>query len=120
MHSSLGQAPRSHIRVWAAVGVPLALGVLELTHPTWTDGSVSQAVVSAGAWWIPLHLLLLVGYVALALTLWPQTLGSTVCRVLLVAFAVCNTAFLVIDGLVGWQPGGEQPGLRPTACGIVR
>ncbi len=109
MHASLGPFPRSHLRVWAAVGVPLALGVLQLTHPTWTDGSVSHAVVAAGAWWIPLHVLLLVGYVALALTLWPETLGSRVCRALLVAFVVCNTAFLVIDGLVVGSLAGSNP-----------
>jgi len=88
---------RSSVGVWVAVGVPLALGVLQLTHPTWTDSSVSEAVIDAGAWWIPLHVLLIAGYVALALTLWPSGL---VARALLLAFVVCNTAFLAVDGLV--------------------
>lgn len=101
MGSSLGvhlHLPLSRrARAWAAVGVPLVLAILELSHPTWTGGSVSQAVLEAGAWWIPLHVLLLLGYVGLALTLWPE---NTLSRALLAAFVVCNTAFLLVDGLV--------------------
>jgi hypothetical protein len=88
---------RPHVRAWAAVGVPLALGILQLTHPTWADGSVSQAVVEAGAWWIPLHVVLIVGYLALALTLWH---GNALARALLAAFLACNTGFLGLDGVV--------------------
>ena len=109
MHSGLGLSSRSRLRAWAAVGVPLALGVLQLTHPTWTDGSVSQAVLAAGAWWIPLHVLLLLGYVALAATLWPEGVHVSVSRALLVGFVVCNTAFLLIDGLVVGSLAGSQP-----------
>jgi hypothetical protein len=81
------------------VGVPLALGSLQLSHPTWTDGAVSQAVADAGAWWIPLHVLLMLGYVllALTLTLWPVDVVGTVG---LAAFVVSNTAFLAVDGVV--------------------
>jgi hypothetical protein len=85
------------VRVWLAVGVPLVLGILQLTHPTWVDGEVAQAVADASTWWIPLHLLLIAGYVALALSLWP---AHRVSRALLVAFLICNTAFLALDGLV--------------------
>jgi hypothetical protein len=89
--------------------VPLALGVLQLTHPTWTEGSVSQGVAAARGWWIPLHVLLLVGYVALAATLWPEGPYAAVSRALLVAFVVCNTAFLAIDGLVVGSLAASQP-----------
>jgi hypothetical protein len=86
MRPSVGRLLRTRVRDCAAVGVPLALGVLQLIHPTWTGGS-----------WIPLHALLLVGYIALALTLWPKNFLT---RVLLAAFVVCNTAFLLVDGIV--------------------
>jgi hypothetical protein len=76
--------------------VPTALAALELSHPTWSEGAVSQAVSAAGGWWLPLHLLLLVGYGALVWLLW---LPAALPRILLVVFLVCNTAFLATDGL---------------------
>ena len=76
--------------------MPLALGLLELSHPTWTDGSVAQGVAAAGHWWIPLHVALIVGYATLGWTLWPAARSA---RLLLAVFLVCNTAFLAIDGL---------------------
>jgi hypothetical protein len=72
------------------VGIPLLLGALELSHPTWTDAT------AAGDWWIPLHLLLIAGYAGLVWTLWGPSL---VPRVTLVAFLVFNTAFLAVDGV---------------------
>jgi hypothetical protein len=94
------------LRAWVAVAVPLAVGVLQLTHPTWSDGSVADAVLAAGAWWIPLHVLLIAGYVALAVTLWPPRAFG---RALLVAFLVCNTAFLAVDGLVVGSLASSNP-----------
>jgi len=100
------------VRVWMTVGVPLVLGILQLTHPTWADGEVAQAVADAGAWWIPLHLLLIAGYVALALTLWPV---HRVGRALLVAFLVCNTAFLALDGVVVGSLAPSNPSAADAA-----
>jgi hypothetical protein len=86
--------------------VPCALAALELTHPTWSEGSVSGAVGAAGGWWLPLHLLLIAGYLALVRVLWgPGVLVHAV----LVAFLVCNTAFLAIDGVAGGLLAGSDP-----------
>jgi hypothetical protein len=49
----------------AAVGVLVLLAAVEVVHPTWVGGGVAQAVVAAGAGWIPLHGLLLAGYTTL-------------------------------------------------------
>jgi hypothetical protein len=76
--------------------VPIALGALDLSHPAWRDSDVSQAVAAADGWWVPLHLLLILGYAALVRILWVP--GVFVCA-LLVAFLVCNTAFLALDGI---------------------
>jgi hypothetical protein len=78
------------------VGVPLAMGVLELTHPTWSDTSVSQGVAAAGSWWIPLHVLLIVGDGLLVRMLWTPTVVN---QVVLGGFAAASTAFLAVDGL---------------------
>src|SRR5712692_2233974 len=92
--------------------VPIALSVLELSHPSWSEGSVAQAVGAAGGWWLPLHLLLIVGYVALDRVLW---IPGVLVRAMLVAFLVCNTAYLAVDGVaVGLLAGSDQP--RPTVC----
>jgi hypothetical protein len=57
---------------------------------------VSQGVAAAGGWWLPLHLLLIVGYAALVRVLW---VPSILARAVLVVFLVCNTAFLGVDGV---------------------
>lgn len=80
----------------AAVLVPFGVGVLELSHPAWGDGSVAQAVVASGDWWIPLHLLLIAGYGLLVRCLWTP---PRLTRCLLVAFVATNTAFLALDGI---------------------
>src|SRR5438874_1711225 len=59
----------------AAVAISIALAVLELSHPTWTDGSVVEAVQAAGAWWVPLHVLLIVGYGGLVVILRRELIG---------------------------------------------
>jgi hypothetical protein len=87
------------------VAEPLALAALELSHPTWS-GEASQGVAAAGGWWIPLHVLLVVGYGVLARLLWTP---AAVARALLVLFAVCNTAFLAVDGLVVGVLAGSDP-----------
>jgi hypothetical protein len=81
----------------AVVGVPVAVAVLELSHPTWAGVSISDGVAAAGAWWIPLHLLLIVGYGVLVWILWTP---GVLARALLVLFVACSTAFLAVDGLV--------------------
>jgi hypothetical protein len=73
-----------------------ALAAVELIHPAWSEGSVSQAVAAAGSWWLPLHLLLIGGYAALVRLLWTRNVAP---RVMLAAFLVCNTTFLAIDGI---------------------
>jgi hypothetical protein len=89
----------------AALAVPIALAALEVSHPAWTDGAVAQAVTAAGAWWIPLHLLLIVGYGLLALVLWHE-IGREAggrfrraARALLAIFTLCNSAYLAVDGI---------------------
>jgi hypothetical protein len=78
------------------VAVPLALGVLELSHPTWGNASVSEGVAEAGGWWIPLHVLLVLGYGLLVWMLWTPTMTA---RLTFGVFAASNTAFLAVDGL---------------------
>jgi hypothetical protein len=76
--------------------VPIALAALELSHPTWSPGAVSPAVVAAGSWWLVLHVLVLLGYGALVWLLW---IPAILPRVALVAFLLCNSAFLGVDGI---------------------
>ena len=86
----------------AALAVPIALAALEVSHPAWADGSVAQAVSAGGAWWIPLHLLLIAGYGLLALVLWREIGGETggrAARTLLAMFSLCNSAYLAVDGV---------------------
>jgi hypothetical protein len=97
MGSSVRRRLALRTGAWIAVGVPLVVGALQLAHPSWSGGSISDAVLETGPWWVPLHVLLLVGYVALALTLWPD---NSLSRALLVAFVLCNTVFLIVDGLL--------------------
>src|SRR5258708_6016252 len=78
------------------VVAPIALGALELSHPAWSDTDVAGAIGAAGGWWLPLHLLLIAGYAALVRILW---VPSVYARATLVAFLVCNTAFLAVDGI---------------------
>jgi hypothetical protein len=95
---------------WRALTVvlPIIIAPLELGHPTWSEGAESQAVLAAGGWWLPLHVLLLAGYGALVRLLWvlqsrcwagPRRWPGTLPRILLVVFLVCNTAYLGVDGL---------------------
>jgi hypothetical protein len=79
--------------------VPVLLAALELSHPAWSDGSITQAIASAGGWWIPLHVLLALGYgLLVAVVLWQPPLCWS--RPLLVTFCVVNTAYLGVDGLI--------------------
>jgi hypothetical protein len=78
------------------VGVALAIAFLELSHPTWSGVSISEGVAAAGAWWIPLHVLLIVGYGVLV---WVLRGPSVVTRAFLGLFAASNTVFLAIDGV---------------------
>jgi hypothetical protein len=78
--------------------VAVLVAALELSHPSWSDGSVTQAIATAGAWWIPLHVLLALGYAAIVAVIWPRSAGYT--RWLLIGCAVLNTAYLLIDGIV--------------------
>jgi hypothetical protein len=85
--------------------VPLLVAGLELSHPSWSDGSVTQAIASAGVWWIPLHVLLALGYgLLVAVVLWPTTstgsLPVWLSRTILVIFCVFNSVYLVVDGVV--------------------
>ncbi len=86
--------------------VPCALAALELSHPVWVEGSVSQAVVAAGGWWLPLHPLLIIGYAALVRVLW---VPGILVRTVLVSFLVCNTAFLAVDGIAVGLLAGSDP-----------
>ena len=88
--------PRHRAATAFRAAVPLAIAVLELIHPTWAGVSISDGVAAAGGWWIPLHLLLIVGYDVLVWILWTPT-GPT--RALLCVFAASNTAFLGVDGV---------------------
>jgi hypothetical protein len=72
------------------------LAALELAHPAWTDSDVARAVAAAGGWWLPLHLLLITGYAALVRVLWVPPVFA---RAVLVAFLICNTSFLGVDGI---------------------
>jgi hypothetical protein len=92
------------------VFVPLLLAALALAHPTWAGGSVAAAVGVAGAWWIPLHVVLLLGFGALG---WLWWLGRWASRFALGAFVLCNSVFLAIDGiavgvLASTDPGGAD------------
>jgi hypothetical protein len=78
------------------VGVPLAVGGLAVVHPGWADGAVAQGVATAGRVWVPLHLVLIVGYLALV---WTLDVRRRPVRLLLSAFAACNTTYLAVDGV---------------------
>jgi hypothetical protein len=126
------------IRRWAAVLGPVIVAVLELSHPTWSDGSIAQAVVAAGAWWIPLHLLLMAGFALVALLLAdasgehagsagavaaqrfrlggavPTQRFRTVTRMVLAIFVVCNTAYVLVDGVVVGFLASSDPATADT------
>jgi hypothetical protein len=70
--------------------------------------------MAAGAWWIPLHVLLVVGYVALAWALWP---ANRIARVLMALFVVANTAFLTLDGVLVGYLTTVDPGQADTLWG---
>jgi len=57
---------------------------------------LSDGVAAASGGWIPLHVLLIVGYGVLVRILWTPT---TATRAFLGVFAASNTAFLGVDGL---------------------
>lgn len=78
--------------------IPIALAVLEVIHPAWPDSSVGEAVQPVVAWWVLLHVGLLVGYVLLVVVLWGLA-RSVLARWMLLAFAACNTAYLALDGV---------------------
>lgn len=84
--------------------VPLATAGLEITHPTWSDDAVFQAVAPVATWWITLHLLLIALFALLAWTLsvelqYARSPAGDIARVLLGVFVVCNSAFLAVDGV---------------------
>jgi len=87
--------------------VPIALGALALSHPMWSDSDVAAAIRAADGWWLPLHLLLIAGYAALVRLLW---VSSVFARAMLVAFLVCNTAFLAVDGIGVGLLAATDPG----------
>ena len=94
-------------RSTVAIGVLVTMAILELSHPSWAGASVSDGVATAGVWWIPLHLLLITGYAVVVGMLWPK---APIQRTLLALFAVCNTVFLGIDGvLVGLLARADPP-----------
>jgi hypothetical protein len=101
-----------------AIVVPIVVAALELSHPNWSEGAVSQAVLATGALWLPLHVLLLAGYGVLVWLLWVlQSRGvgrlpraAALPRIALVVFLVANTAFLGTDGLAVGLLAGTDPG----------
>jgi len=100
----------SRLRPAFPVFVPLALAALELAHPTFPGAAPSQAVAAVGAWWLALHLALIVGYALLVSSLWSR---SRLARLALAVFVLCNTAFLAVDGLgvgllASTDPGGAD------------
>jgi len=84
------------VRAWSLL--PLALAVAELAHPTTTDESVSESIRAAGMWWLPLHLVLLIGYALLVAMLWRLT-KSPLAHGALAGFAACNCLYLAVDGI---------------------
>ncbi len=84
----------------------VALAVLELVHPAFSDGAVADAVTPL---WLPLHLALMVGYALLAVLLW-LTATTRLSRLAVVVFAVLNSVFLAIDGLVIGLRAPVDPG----------
>jgi len=93
--------------------VPLALALLELVHPAWNGGSVSDAVRAAGAWWIALHVALMIGYALLAVVL--QGIARTrLARAMLLFFAICNTVYLAVDGIAIGVLAQSDPTLADT------
>jgi hypothetical protein len=81
----------------ALVVVSLAVAVLEVLHPAWTDGDVAEAVASAGSLWLPLHVGLLLGYALLVWCVWRLQHHR---RHFLLLFGVLNSLFLLVDGVL--------------------
>jgi hypothetical protein len=106
IHSVATMLPHAVRLPWRVrASVPVCVAALELVHPSWADGAVSQAIASAGVWWIPLHVFLLLGYCLLVgVVLWPAaSKGSAPSwwpRAMLAMFCIFNTAYLVLDGLI--------------------
>lgn len=84
------------VRAWSLL--PLGLAVVELAHPTTTGESVSETVRGAGAWWLPLHIVLLSGYALLVAMLWRLS-RSPLAHASLAGFAACNSLYLAVDGM---------------------
>jgi len=84
------------VRAWSLV--PLCLAALEVVHPGATGESVSETVRSASPWWVPLHVLLLLGYPLLVASLWRLT-NSKAAHAVLAIFAACNSLYVAVDGI---------------------
>jgi hypothetical protein len=106
------------------VGPASALAVLELLHPGW-DETVYKGVAPVVDWWITLHLLMLVLFALVALTLFLSVAAqrgpaAATARFALGFFVVGNSAFIGIDGIgsglfiKGAQglPDAEQAGVE--------
>lgn len=100
------------MRAWSLL--PLTLAALEILHPTWSDTAVSDAVRSSAAWWIVLHVLLLLGYAGLVVV-FLRIARSTAERAMLIAFGIANSMYLAIDGIAI----GVLAQLDPVAADVV-
>jgi hypothetical protein len=77
---------------WTRLAVPVAVAALELIHPPGAE--------SADWIWIPLHLALIAAFGALVAVLWRRAHWRAA-RAALIAFAGANTAYLLVDGVLG-------------------
>ena len=95
----------------ASIALCAALALLELAHPTWPDGAVAQAVNAAGGTWLPLHAALIVAYGLLTWRLWVSVRQPPpiLARLALALFAMANTAFLAVDGVVVGLGAAREP-----------
>jgi hypothetical protein len=90
---------------WLLLIVPAStLAVLELLHPPGWDDTVYKGVAPVVDWWITLHLLMLVLFALVVLTLFLSIANQrgpapAAALVALGLFVVGNSAFIAIDGI---------------------
>jgi hypothetical protein len=97
-----------YLRTAIVIGVPLFVGLLNLTHPAVTAGSsVYHAVVHHLGWWLLLHMLNLVGFALLGLGVWllVQHHAGVAGTISSVAIAVFVPFYVGFDALIGIGTG---------------
>ncbi|GAC1313783.1 MAG: hypothetical protein NVSMB2_02280 [Chloroflexota bacterium] len=93
-----------------SAGVALLIAALALTHPALAAGAAgapAAAIAARGPLWLATHTALLLAFLTFGWRLGRHTTGST--QAALRLFAVANTAYLALDGLVVGALASSDP-----------